>query len=349
MLGSPIEVSGPVGIPDDGGNEEPGRPADGDEALSDNTSEDVELVIVEEMPELVTSPGDELEGSSLTPLDAELVGRLEMVLSDAELGGSVMETLKLSLLLRLGIPVDSIGVEVPGEEAGTLPSVEFGKPGVAVPDTELPDAVIVDSTSELTVLLTDPEETEDISLDAGLEVEREDGAETSLRLEDDPLGVGGPDTTALETGLLGDDELIVQVSTLVVVRSVIWEVERFVAIVVTRLVVIVMGRLEARLTVLELSEDSRELGPEDEGDAELSGVGGVDPDDDVPAGGSSEPDVVERLGELGGFKLDVAAEVETLDKMVPEDDDTAEEEASLELLQKVSASCHMSELAFTQT
>lgn len=42
------------------------------------------------------------------------------------------------------------------------------------------------------------------------------------------------------------DELIVQVSTLVVVRSVIWEVDEFVAIVVTRLVVIVRGRLGAR-------------------------------------------------------------------------------------------------------
>lgn len=231
----------------------------------------------EETPELVTSPADELEGSSLTPLDAELVGRLDMVLSDAELSGSVMETLKLSLLLRLGIPVDSNGAEAPGDEADTLPSVEVGKPEVALPDTELPDAVIetsvpilvlrlgtladsdagtvsegevdavlavedgdgvslsllvaLDSTSELTVLLADPEDTEDIPLDAGLEVGREDGAETSLRLEDDPLGVGGPDTTALEIGLLGDedsvygppvdDELIVQVSTLVVVRSVI--------------------------------------------------------------------------------------------------------------------------------
>lgn len=397
MLGAPIEVSGPVGIPGDGGNKEPGRPADGDEALSDNTSEDVEPVIVEEIPELVTSPVDEPEGSSLAPLDAELVGRLETLLSDAELGVSVMEALKLSLLLRLGVPVDSNGVEPPGDEADTLLSVEVEKPGVAVLDTELPDAVIetsvpilvlrlgaladsdagavsevevdavlavedgdgvllsllvaLDSTSELTVLLADTEDTEDIPLDAGLEVEREDGAETSLRLEDDPLGVGGPDTTVLEIGLLGDedsvygppvdDELIVQVSTLVVVRSVIWEVDRFVAIVVTRLVVIVIGRLDARLTVFELSTDSRELGPEDEGDAELSRVGGVDPDDDVPAGGTSEPDVVERLGELGGFKLDVVAEVEILDKTVPEDDDTAEEEASLELLHKVSASCHV--------
>lgn len=113
------------------------------------------------------------------------------------------------------------------------------------------------------------------------------------------------------------------------------------AIVVTTLVVIVMGRLEARLTVSELST-------EDEGDAELSRVGGVEPDDDVSAGGTSEPNVVERLRELGGFKLDVVAEVEILEKTVPEDD-TAEEEASLELLQKVSASCHMRELAFTQT
>lgn len=404
MPGAPVEVPGPVGRPDDGGNEEPGPPADGDEALSVKTPEVAEAVMEEEMAELDTAPVDELEDPSLNPLDAELVGRLEMVLFDAELGGSVMETLKLSLLLGLGIPVDSDAVEAPGNEVGTVPSVEVGKPGLTVPEIELPDVVIevsvlrlvlrpgkladsdagtvpsgeVDavsavedgdtvslsllvalvSTAELAVLLADPEGSGDIPPDAGLDVEREDGAETSVRPEDDTvLGVGGLGTTALEIGPLGDedsvyrppvddaldamgDELIVQVSTLVVVRSVIWEVDKFVAIVVTRLVVIVMGRLEARLTVFELSTDSTELGPEDEGgaglvfedegDAELSRVEGVDSDDDVWAGGTSELGAVEVLGALEGLKLDVAADVGILDIAVPEDD-TAEEEPSFEL------------------
>lgn len=65
------------------------------------------------------------------------------------------------------------------------------------------------------------------------------------------------------------NELIVQVSTRVVVRSVIWEVDEFVATTVTRLVVIVRGRLDARLAVLELPTGSGELGPTDVGSAEL--------------------------------------------------------------------------------
>lgn len=116
MPGAPVEVPGPVGRPDDGGNEEPAPPADGDEALSVKTPEVAEAVMEEEMAELDTAPVDELENPSLNPLDAELVGRLEMVLFDAELGGSVTETLRLSLLLGLGIPVDSDAVEAPGNE-----------------------------------------------------------------------------------------------------------------------------------------------------------------------------------------------------------------------------------------
>ncbi|KAG6357932.1 hypothetical protein INS49_013815 [Diaporthe citri] len=132
VLGAPVESPGPVSVPDNGGDEGPGRPADGDEALSDKFSEEVEA-------------GTELEGPSLSPLDTELVGRLEMTLFDAELGGSVMETLRLSLLLGLGTPRDSDGVEAPGDEADTAPLVEVGKPGVAVPELELPDEVIDDS------------------------------------------------------------------------------------------------------------------------------------------------------------------------------------------------------------
>lgn len=94
MVGAPFEVPGPVDTLDDG-------------PLSVEKSEDVEAVVEEEKTELVTSPSDELEGSSLPPLVAELVGELAMVLFDAELGGSVIETLELSLLG---------GLDAPGEE-----------------------------------------------------------------------------------------------------------------------------------------------------------------------------------------------------------------------------------------
>lgn len=216
-----------------------------------------------------------------------------MALFDDELGGSVRETLRLSLLLGLGVPRDSDGVEAPGDEAGTVPPVEVGNPGVAVPELGLPDEVIdasvlcpvlrlvlrlgeVDtvsavedgdkvlvsplvglvSTAELAILLADPDGSEDMPPDVGLEVEDESGAETSFVVaeEDSALEDEGPGTVALEIGPLGDedsaygppvedvsaedglplgavpvpdildtvgDELIVQVSTLVVVRSVI--------------------------------------------------------------------------------------------------------------------------------
>lgn len=129
VLDTPVESPGSVGVPDDGGVEGPGRPADGDEALSDKLSEDVEA-------------GTELEGPSLSPLDAELVGRLEMRVFDAELGGSVREMLRLSLLLGLGTPSDSDGVEAPVDEADSVPTVDVGRPGVAVPELGLPDEVI---------------------------------------------------------------------------------------------------------------------------------------------------------------------------------------------------------------
>lgn len=101
MLDAPVETSGPVGVSDDGGDEGPGRPAGGDETLSDKLSEDVEAGLEEEETEPVISSVDELEGTSLAPLDAELVGRLEVAELDAEFGGSVMETLRLSPLLGL--------------------------------------------------------------------------------------------------------------------------------------------------------------------------------------------------------------------------------------------------------
>lgn len=71
------------------------------------TSEDAEAVVEEEKTRLVTSPADELEGSSLPPLDAELVGELVMVLFDPELGGSVVGTIELPLF---------DGPDAPGEE-----------------------------------------------------------------------------------------------------------------------------------------------------------------------------------------------------------------------------------------
>lgn len=140
-----------------------------------------------------------------------------------------------------------------------------------------------------------------------------------------------------------DDELIVQVSTLVVVRSVIWEVDKFVAIVATTLVVMVRGRLDARVAVLELPKDAGGLGAEDEGSPELgfrdegddglAKVEGVSSDDDVSVGGTSDSDVVaglEGLEELEGPKLEGTADVGTLDTTVPEDD-SVEVEAPFEL------------------
>lgn len=524
MLDAPVEYPGPVGVPDDGGDEGPGRPADGDEPLSDKLSEDVEAGPEEEETEPVTPSVDELEGTSLAPLDVELIGRLEMVELDAEFGGSVMETLRLSLLLGPGIPRDSDRVGAPVDEVDTVSSVEAGKAEVAVPETELPDAVIdtsvlcpvlelaprlgdvagseagtvpagdVDavsavedgdkvlfsrlvrlvSTMELGMLLADTESSEDMPPDVGLEVEDESGTETSVELgrEGPALEDEGPGAVALEIGPLGDedsvygppvddvsaedglpfgavpvldstegvelaavelvvsgdessvlpvlgelvdtrlsvtelgsaedasdnveddsrldvtdvivvrllllvvrvvsrdvtvtnesdgllgaideelsspverlvyaldtvgDELIVQVSTLVVVRSVIWEVDKFVAIVVTMLVVIVRGRLDGRIAVLELPTDSGGLGAEDEGSAELklrdegddglAKVEGIRSDDDVWVGGTSDSDVAEGLE---GFKLEGAADVGTLDNTVPEDG-TVGVEASFEL------------------
>ncbi|KAI7777569.1 hypothetical protein LA080_003404 [Diaporthe eres] len=409
VLDAPVESPGSVDVPDDGGDEGPGRPADGDGALSDKLSEDV-------------GAATELEGPSLSPLDAELVGRLEVAVFGAELGGSVREMLRLSLLLGLGTPSDSEGVEAPVDGADSVPPVDVGKPGVAVPELGLPDEVIdaavlspvlgtvlrlgeVDkvsvmedgdkvllsrlvglvSTAELAILLADPEGSEDMPPDVGLEVEDESGAETSVGVDEEgpALEDEAPDTIALETGPLADedsvygppvedisaedglalgavpvidildtggDELIVQVSTLVVVRSVIWEVDKFVAIVVTTLVVIVAGRLGARLAVLELSTGSGELGPEDEGsaelgfkdesDAELARVEGVGSDDDACAGGTSEPGAVDGL--------DVAADDGPLDNAVPEDG-AAEVEAPFELWQVLSASSYVKGLAFTLT
>ncbi|POS71197.1 hypothetical protein DHEL01_v210412 [Diaporthe helianthi] len=269
-------------------------------------------------------------GCALGPVDAELVGELPVpvVLSDAELGRSVMETLEL---LLFG------GFEAPGDElvlgTGMLAESDAGRVPDGMDDAVLAveerDSVLVSllvalvSAAELAVLLTEPEAAGDVSLDAGLE----DG--------------GGLDTEALEVGPLAkedsvygppvDDppdtvgnELIVQVSTSVVVRSVIWEVDAFVAIVVIRLVVTVMGRLELGLEGegrigLVFKDDGDGDG---DGDAELSSAEGADSEDDVWA--------VEGLGELEKLRLDVSDEEGLLDSADPEDD-TAEEEASFEL------------------
>ena len=170
-----------------------------------------------------------------------------------------------------------------------------------------------------------------------------------------------------------DDKSVVQVSTLVVVRSVIWVVDEFVAIVATTLVVIVTGRLGAGLAVVGLPTDSIELAPEEEGGAEVARVNVVSPNDDVWTGGTSDPGVSIALEELRGVKLegaspdgdetelgllegltlidssvDGAADVGTLDDTAPEDG-TAEVDISPELWQTMSASCYLRGLAFTPT
>lgn len=336
---------------------------------------------------------------------------------DAELGGSVMDTLGLSLLLGLGTPRDSDRVGTPGDEVGMVPPVEVGNSVVAVPELELPD--VVRDTSVLCPVLrlvlglgpvsdADPGALSDGDVDAASAVEdgdrellpglvdddsvygppfddvsTEDGLPLgSAEVEPDSVGddsrldvpgvIGVRRLLLLERmvsrevtvtdesdGLLGtvneeltsplealvypldtaDDELIVQVSTLVVVRSEIWEVDEFVAITVTTLVVIVRGRLGARVSVLELPTDSGELGAEDEVSAELrlrdegdEGLAKVErvSSDDVKAGGLSEPAIVDGPEGLEGFKLEGATDVGTLDNTVPEDG-TAGFEASFEL------------------
>ena len=314
---------------------------------------------------------DELEGPPLTPLGPELVGRLEVALFDAELDGSVMEMLRLSLLLGLGTagdsevetegdtetsgvledgpvlgnekldtialdigpladedsvygpPVDDVSV-TDGMLLGAVPVLD-GPEGVGLAGTEL--VVSADESSELPTL-DGPElesaedESDSVMDDARLDVTDARvvskllmvvavvSREVTVTEESDGLlsttveELTGPLerlVTALDT--MGN-ELIVQVSTLVVVRSVIWEVDEFVAIVVTTLVVIVIGRLGVRLAVLELPTDSSELESAEEA------------------------------------KLDVAADVGTLDNAVPEDG-AAEEEAPVELWQRVSASCYV--------
>lgn len=240
---------------------------------------------------------------------------------DTEFPDAVMEGLLLRLVVRLVLGTGMLAES----DAGRVPDGMDD----AVLAVEERDSVLVSllvalvSAAELAVLLTEPEAAGDVSLDAGLE----DG--------------GGLDTEALEVGPLAkedsvygppvDDppdtvgnELIVQVSTSVVVRSVIWEVDAFVAIVVIRLVVTVMGRLELGLEGegrigLVFKDDGDGDG---DGDAELSSAEGADSEDDAWA--------VEGLGELEKLRLDVSDEEGLLDSADPEDD-TAEEEASFEL------------------
>lgn len=374
----------------------------------------------EEETEPVTTSVDELEGPSLAPPDAELVGRLEMAGLDAELVGSVMDTLGLSLLLGLGTPRDSDRVAAPGDEVDTVPPVEVGNSEVVVPGIEVPD--VVRDTSVLCpvlrlVLRLGPVDTgadsdgdvdavsavedgirallprlvnddsvygppvDDVSAEDGLplgsaEVEP-DSVENDSRLDvpsvivvrkllllekvvsrevtmtdesDGLLGTANEELTSPLEALVYpldtvDDELIVQVSTLVVVRSEIWEVDEFVAITVTTLVVIVRGRLGAGVAVLELPTDNGELGAEDKVSAELrlsdegdEGLAEVEvvSSGDVRAGGLSEPGVVGGLEALEGFKLEGAADVGTLDNTVPEDDPAGFEDP-LELWQVRSA------------
>lgn len=109
------------------------------------------------------------------------------------------------------------------------------------------------------------------------------------------------------------NELIVQVSTRVVVRSVIWEVDEFVATTVTRLVVMVRGRLNARVAELELATGSGELGPTDEGSAELGFKGEGEDKLGAVEGVSSEDD--KRLETEVGSDMDGDGYV--LDKSAP--------------------------------
>lgn len=126
--------------PDNAGDEGPGRPADDDEALSDTMSEDVEMRLEDKETELVTSPVDELEGPSTAPLDIEL----------ADPG---IETLKLSVLLRLETPRDPDSDTAPVDEADNVPPLEVGKPELIVSEAEFPGRVIDASVlcSELAV------------------------------------------------------------------------------------------------------------------------------------------------------------------------------------------------------
>lgn len=153
MLGGPVGTPDPVEKLGDGDSEGPGLPADGDEALSDKISDDVEAVMGEEEIEPDTSSVVELADPSLTPLDAELVGGLEIALFDGELGGSVAEMLRLPLLVGLGTPSDSDGVETPGGGADTVSPLGVGKPEVSVPEVELPDTVIDASVLSLVLIL----------------------------------------------------------------------------------------------------------------------------------------------------------------------------------------------------
>lgn len=112
-----------------------------------------------------------------------------------------------------------------------------------------------------------------------------------------------------------ESELSVNVDTMVVVKSVICDVEWFVAMVVTRLAVTVTGKLRLSTMVVELSTGGEKLCPEDDGTAELgtveetpaededSEVGTPDdgtpedgiPEDGIPEDGTPEEDTPLKL------------------------------------------------------
>ncbi|ROW00166.1 hypothetical protein VSDG_03484 [Cytospora chrysosperma] len=137
-----------------------------------------------------------------------------------------------------------------------------------------------------------------------------------------------------------EGELSVYVDTMVVVRSVICEVEWFVAMVVTRLVVTVTGKLRLSTMVVELSTGREELCPEDDGTAELGTVEGTPaededfevgtPDDGIPEDGTPEDGVPED-----GTPEDGTPGDGTPEDGIPEDDEpedgTPEEGTPLEL------------------
>ncbi|KAJ0115959.1 hypothetical protein J7T55_004129 [Diaporthe amygdali] len=138
----PVEVSDPLDGPDDAGNGGTGRPADGDGALSDKPSEKVGMGLDEKAAELVTSPVGEGEVWSITPLEAELAGRLEMTVLDVELVGSGTDTVRLIVLLRTERLVDSEIDAAPPDEADTVLPLEAGRLETKVLETELLGDVI---------------------------------------------------------------------------------------------------------------------------------------------------------------------------------------------------------------
>ncbi|KAL1861831.1 hypothetical protein Daus18300_008647 [Diaporthe australafricana] len=259
---APIESTGPLVRLGNAGNEGPGRLVDDGEALSDTISEDKETELVTSPVDEPESPVDELEGPPTAPLDVELAG-------------PGTETLKLSVLLRLGTLRDPDTDTAPVDEADTDPPFEVGKTEPTVPEAELPggpfgndDSVYgpavddVSAKDRLTLIVVvsvldipegaglavaelgpDDEEYNTVEDDSrvdttGVRVVRKlllvmkvVPMEMTVADESDALvGTADEELTGPMERLVYvldtmEDEPNVQVSTSVVVKSVIWEVE----------------------------------------------------------------------------------------------------------------------------